>query len=102
MTIQISNYEFNGPFENTALVHDRPGIYVILTTDELGNYSVIDVGESSEVKTRLDNHDRRTCWQRNQISKLACAVLYTTGTGNVRRQIEGSLRNIYNPICGIQ
>ncbi len=66
MSIAIAKYEFKGPYRDTALLEDRLGVYAILDQRENNRYPLLDVGESSNVKTRIDTHDRRDCWERNE------------------------------------
>jgi len=40
-------------------------IYVILCVAQDGSWTVLDVGQSGQVGTRIDDHDRRVCWERN-------------------------------------
>ena len=42
-----------------------------------GKYYIIGVGESAEVRNRVENHDRNDCWERNRESPLVYAVYYT-------------------------
>ena len=43
---------------------DVAEIYVILCVDQNGGWTVLDVGQSSELGTRIDSHDRQVCWFR--------------------------------------
>lgn len=92
MTIQILNYQFDGAFPDTTHLRNSSGVYIVL--DNSGK--VIDVGESATVKTRLENHDRKECWQ--QYGNVKFAVYYTNE--NARMRIEKEIRNVSNPPCG--
>ena len=70
MSITIGQYTFEGPYENTGPIEDRSGVYAILCLCD-GKYHVVDVGESAQVKTRVDNHDRKASWERNCSGTLA-------------------------------
>lgn len=101
MAVTLGQYDFDGPFVDTAFLQDRSGVYAVLTL--AGNqYFVLDIGESAQVKTRIEGHDRRACWNSNrQRGQLCVAVLYTPylqQTG--RMQIEQELRAQYHPPCG--
>lgn len=100
MALAIGRYNFDGIFSSTGSLQERSGIYAIV--DEWDSkYHVIDVGESSSVKTRVENHDRKDCWKRNAKGKLRVVALYTPylqQTG--RRAIEQEIRLYYRPICG--
>lgn len=102
MSINIGQYQFDGPYTDTDSLSDSSGVYAILC-EVADKYYVIDIGESATVKTRIDNHDRRICWKRNCDGTLLVAVLYTPykqSTG--RKEIEQELRDTYNPPCGIR
>jgi hypothetical protein len=75
-------------------------VYVILCHRDAKNF-VIDVGESAQVKTRVDNHDRKDCWQLNCQGNLLVAVYYTPNLQSSGRiAIEQEIRRQYNPPCG--
>ena len=57
-------YNFEGPYSYTSSLKDKSGVYAILC-ERNGNLDLIDVGESSEVRARVENHDRKDCWERN-------------------------------------
>lgn len=98
MTIQ--NYNFDGPYTSTNELKNIPGVYVILS--QLGSdYSPIDVGESEYIKSRIENHDRKDCWNRNSLGSLCVSVHYTSHLTEVkRREIESEIRGHLNPPCG--
>lgn len=100
MSIKIGKYNFNGPYRSTDYLKDRSGVYAILCGN--GNrYSLVDVGESATVKSRVEDHDRKHCWTNHCNSNLAVAVLYTPNLHQSgRRKIEQELRNLYDPPCG--
>ena len=103
MTIKLAGYEFSGPFSSTSSLEDQGGVYAILTpTTSSNQYKVLDVGESATVKTRVENHDRKLCWQRNANSGgVYYAVYYTHGMQDTGRQaIEQKIRAEYDPPCG--
>jgi len=100
MTVKIQGYNFEGPFTKVGDLEDRSGVYAILDRRNDGLY-VVDVGESSEVKTRISNHDRKPCWSNSSKGKLAVAVRYTPGLQQSgRKSIEQDIRGEYHPSCG--
>ena len=100
-TIKIGRFEFIGPFQSTNPLEDRSGVYAILCPTRTSNWNLVDVGESAQVKTRVDNHDRKDCWQINCNTTLSVAVLYTPGLQQTgRRKIEQEIRNQFNRLCG--
>jgi len=100
MTITIAGYQFEGTYNYTWYLRDQSGVYVILTPNSSGNYSVLDAGESGKVKTRVENHDREPCWKRNSNGRaIRYAVYYVSGEWQ-RKAIEQKVRQTYNPPCG--
>jgi len=100
MAILIEQRMFEGPYGNTGLLEDRSGVYAILCFRD-GKCRVVDVGESAHVKSRVENHDRKACWQRNCSGTLMVAVLYTPHLQSSGRvSIEQEIRAQYNPPCG--
>lgn len=100
MAIAIGEYQFERPYDNTASLQDCSGVYVILCHRDNQNF-VIDVGESATVRTRVGNHDRQACWQRNCSGKLTVAVLHTPNLQSAGRvAIEQEIRRQYDPPCG--
>lgn len=100
MSMTIGQYEFEGPYDNTGPLQDRSGVYVIMCLRD-GKYYVLDVGESAQVKTRVDNHDRKDSWRQNCNSTLVVAVYYTPNLQSSERvSIEKAIRTQYNPPCG--
>lgn len=94
---KIGKYTFEGPYRSADYLKDLAGVYAILAS----NGFPIDIGESANVKTRIENHDRVDCWRRNGGGVLAVAVLYTPNHQQQGRMaIEQELRQLYNPPCG--
>lgn len=101
MTITIAGYTFEGPYSSTSSLEDRSGVYAILCRKNSEQYTLVDVGESATVRTRVDNHDRKSCWIRNCNSSLAVAVLYTPHLQQPgRMEIEQEIRTRLRLPCG--
>jgi hypothetical protein len=99
--VQIEEYEFEGPYTHTSSLKDDGGLYVLLDRRADGNWYVVDVGESGQIKTRIEGHDRRDSWLRVRTGILGVAVLYTPGwTPDQRRVLERAVRSRYEPACG--
>jgi len=83
---------------------DVAAIYVILCVAQDGNWTVLDVGQSGQVGSRIDDHDRKDCWDRNCPSKNIWVCVYrmpnTQYTRQQREQLEAALRLKLNPKCG--
>lgn len=102
MSVTIGKHSFDGPYASTTYLEDRSGVYAIID-DRSGSLNLIDVGESATVKSRVESHDRESCWTRNRMGTLKFAVLYTPGIQQTgRMQIEQEIRNQFNPVCGVQ
>ena len=100
MTITIGKYTFDGPFSSPNSLEKRSGVYAI-HCHKAGSYSLIDIGESSEVRDRVIGHDRKDCWNRNCIGSLTYSAFYTPNLQSPgRMQIEQEIRRQYNPPCG--
>lgn len=100
MSIKIGEYTFEGPYISENSLKDKSGIYAILCKQNSG-YKPLDIGESCQVKTRVMNHDRRKCWQKNCSGMIAYAVFYMPHIHQAgRMKIEQKLRRQYNPPCG--
>lgn len=104
MSINLAGYRFAGSYSSTGSLANRSGVYAILTPTYSNRYRVVDVGESAKVKSRVETHDRKSCWQRNANSgELRYAAYYTPGLQQAGRQaIEQKVRKRYRPPCGTQ
>lgn len=101
MSIKLGTYSFE-PYKSSALLQDKSGIYAILCLMGDQNH-VIDIGESSQVKTRIEGHDRDSCWKKHCKGILIFAVHYTPNIQQAgRREIEQELRRLFKPVCGEQ
>jgi hypothetical protein len=85
---------------------DVAAIYVIICVNEVeGKYTVIDVGQSGQVGTRINNHDREECWHSNCEIGHIWVCIYKTPTVDMtaeeRIDLEGKIRDAYpNLPCG--
>lgn len=102
MSIKLAGYDFSGPFSSTSHLEDQSGVYAVLTINVANQYVVLDVGESATVKSRVENHDRKPCWQRHSNGRsLYYAAYYTPNAQQSGRQaIEQQIRQKYDPPCG--
>ena len=100
MSINLAGYIFEGPYDSTVSLKNQGGTYVILTKTP-GVNTILDVGESHEVKNRVENHDRSSCWSKNSGGKdIQYAVRYASESE--RRNVEQAVRQRYRPPCGEQ
>lgn len=105
MSITISGkeekYSFEGPYPLTSSLNDNSGVYAVLAKRE-EKYYLLDVGEAGEVKTRVENHDRKDCWEKNvKGGVVRYAVYYTPKLKQEgRREIENDIRDNNSLPCG--
>lgn len=90
--MMIAGHNFKAPLKYSQLKHDS-GVYAVLDS---GN-RVVDVGESHDVKARIDDHDRKSCWRREG-HKGNFAVHYASSSR--RKSIEKKVRQKRKPPCG--
>jgi len=104
--MEISGVSFEGPYsiDTTVIPANRAAVYVIICRTNDGRNIVVDVGESGETGIRIANHDRKPCWERKcngllrvHLHFMPTSAGYTTAD---RRQLEGKIRQQYNPPCG--
>jgi len=90
-------YYFEGPYLTTNMLQNRSGVYAVLCNKN----KVIDVGEASEIKNRIETHDRKECWRRHCDESISYAVYYIEyGKKPSRVEVEQDIREFYNPPCG--
>ena len=90
--VQFESY----PLETTKFI-EVPGVYVISTSQKW-----IDVGETDKLASRLANHERKPCWERNS-NNLTLWVNFKRIDGQQERlDLEAKLRDNLNPssTCG--
>lgn len=98
MSITIEGYEFEGPFTSTDSLKSLSGVYVIHYKNSEGKYTRLDVGESEDVKDRVENHDRKNCWSRNAHGNITVSAYYCNE--NERIKLEKIIRNSSSLPCG--
>lgn len=100
--IKLNGYSFEGPYSSVDYLEDRSGVYAVLCRNNEGKYRTIDVGEAGQVKTRVQNHERTSCWTRN-CKQLSYAAHYTPNKQQAgRREIEQDIRKAKRVPCGEQ
>jgi hypothetical protein len=93
-------YGFDGPFDDPDRLMDAEGVYSILCR-RADRLTVVDVGESEKIRSRVKNHNREECWRRECRGRLRYAALYMPGsTEEARRRVEKDIRAKYRPPCG--
>ncbi|MFZ2969720.1 MAG: hypothetical protein WA063_01080 [Minisyncoccia bacterium] len=95
----ISGYNFDGPYEIGKRIIDRAAIYVIIDR----NSKIIDVGQSGETGTRLLNHERKSCWDRNNGKWFVVKWMPSdTYRKEEREELEKKIRLNETPPCGVR
>lgn len=94
----IANYDFDGPYSDRNSLRDEAGVYIVL--NGYPNADVLDVGESQNIRTRLNNHEREPCWIRNNTRGISYAAHYMPNSTQIqRRAVESAIRRQYPPRC---
>lgn len=96
MPFAINQHEFEYPtnIKDTYKLKEKSGVYVILNASLT---QVVYVGESSNVKSRVENHHRESCWKKREGTQIA--VCYVGE--KERKRIEGEIRETENPPCNL-
>lgn len=83
---------------------DVAAIYVTLCVAKDGSSTVLDVGQSGELGSRIASHDRRACWERNCPNQNIWVCAYSMPTQHYSKQqradLESTLRARFQPPCG--
>lgn len=104
MTYKIGRFNFSQPILLSQIsVIDRAGIYVILCVSPNGQTNVIYVGQSGEMRVRLSQHEKASCWSGHCYGGvLWVATLYLPTNKYSKQQrlgFERELINQFNPAC---
>lgn len=95
MHINICGFSFEGPYHDTSNLENSSGVYVILDNQQ---DKILDVGESENVRMRIETHDRKNCWEKNSIGAISYAVYYASELE--RMFVEKIIRDKCKPPCG--
>ena len=80
-------------------IKNTSGVYAIVCKVD-SEYFLIAVGESSKLRTRIENHDNKDCWTENCNGQITIYVHYTTFLKQQGRiLIEQELRELFHPDC---
>lgn len=104
VTLDIGDREFRCVPLTEADFIDQAAIYVILCVGEKGKWRVLDVGQSGELGTRIESHDRRDCWEEECATGNIWVCVYPMPSKRYSKQdrlnLEAALRRQYDPPCG--
>ena len=83
------------PIEQADKLKNEPGVYTIWCRDTL-----IDVGQSDNVRDRVMSHDRKDCWSKHcHQESLKVAAIYIKDEQQ-RLKLEKEIRQRRKPLCG--
>jgi len=99
MAIKLGKYSFTGPVASIDKLKDRPGIYATVCKVD-SEYFLIDVGESSKLRSRIENYGKKDCWIKSCKGQLTIYAHYTPFLKQKGRiLIEQELRELFHPDC---
>lgn len=100
MGFKAWGHDFDGAYDSPDHLQSRSGVYVIWCKSG-DSWTVLDVGETADVKERVSQHDRANCWSRNCSGTIYYSATYTPNLHQAgRMEIEKMIRNSTNPPCG--
>ena len=94
-TINVVNCKFEAlAYFNVAnLLRGEPGVFVIVDNRD-GDIVLIDADEGENLWEDIQYHDRKGIWEKEEIGKLVCGVLYEQDP-NERRTLMQNIRLKY-------
>lgn len=101
MSFRLADYSFMGryPVDKTDQIENWPGLYAILCRRGSRHY-LVDVGESDDLKSRLEQNGRQSLWDENCSGTLVITVKYTTDMEQAERlRMERKIRTRHKPPC---
>jgi hypothetical protein len=103
MSVKIDSYLFEGSYQAPGDLSNKPGIF-LMTEYLKGKHTILDIGESEEVRKAVETNDRRECWLKHSKKyELRVNVLYTPDlTAAERKALEKKFRAKLKPPCGPQ
>jgi hypothetical protein len=100
MVFERWGYQIDGTYLSPDLLEQIAGVYIIWC-EYRGIWSVLDVGEATDVRARVSNHDRSTCWKQNCIGQIHYSAIYTPNIQQAgRMEIEQKIRSLEPVACG--
>ena len=101
MPITLKTYTFDGPFSSLEHIRDQSGVYAVLGKNSHNDarWAVLDIGEASDIRHRLMNHDRKACW-KTKSALQTFAAFYCNGVDRMRIEKELLLHFGNGNLCG--
>jgi hypothetical protein len=107
VVVNIGGKQFECLPLSEARFADVAGVYVILCVARGGSWTVtdvLDVGESGQVGSRIEEHERKEQWLDNCRNNTVWVGLHKMPSKMYapedRRSLERALRRQYQPPCG--
>jgi hypothetical protein len=91
-------HTFYGAYTTPAALASMPGVYVVWCEKKIP-WKVLDVGECEDVRERVANHERSTCWKWNCHASLRYCAFYSSDKAERKLLVE-KIRKIARPPCG--
>ena len=98
MGFESWGYHFDGSYQISSLLDAKAGVYVVWCKKENG-WKILDVGESADVRERIENHDRKECWKQNCGGTIYYSATYISDEKE-RKKLEAIIRVAEKVICG--
>jgi hypothetical protein len=95
------NIKRDGPYPiaQADKLKNAPGVYAIRCRSSSGD-TLIDVGQSDNVRDRVMSHDRKDCWSKHcHQESLKVAAIYIKDEQQ-RLKLEKEIRQRRKPLCG--
>ena len=92
------DYHFEGAYTDPNKLQTSAGVYVIWCKDgEM--WTKLDVGESDNVRDRVNNHERADCWIENCSGTIYYSATYISDPEE-RSNLEQKIRDSEKVACG--
>lgn len=99
MAIKLGKYSFTGPVASIDRPNEKRGVYAIVCKMD-GEYFLLDIVDSSKLRTRGENKDKMDCWIKHCNGQL---MIFVHNTPLLKQQgrilIEQELRELFQPAC---
>jgi hypothetical protein len=98
MSFQGWGYQFDGGYLNPDGLKIKAGVYVLWCRFK-DSWTILDVGESDDVRWRLSTHERSGGWKENCPGKIYYTATYISDK-NERTALEKKIRSSHKVVCG--
>ena len=97
--MKLGKYSFTGPIASIDKIKDKSGVFAIVCKVDT-EYFLIDIVESSKLRTRIGDQGKKNCWIKSCNGQLLIYVHYTIFSKHQKGiQIEQELRELFQPPC---